>query len=137
MEIECALGRDIEVSLEVTHGVSRAARIVWVGGGLYGCTFDKAISRSDLKKVEAASRVVWPQFTETNAGSHLRSLDWITEDDVTRLQVAAQTAESHAACVYYEQDVTRSLSATGRLQIIFALGVTTWAIIGSSVLLVS
>jgi hypothetical protein len=131
LELDAELRPDSEVSVEITEGETRFARVVWISGKLHGCTFEQPISRSDLKKVQAASRVIWPQFSNLNEGPHLRSRERATDHNAVPSQAKLATTNYYDLSEDSEQEVSHSLSAGQRLQIIFGLAALTWAVIGA------
>lgn len=129
VELKYELPLNSQISLEIAKGVKRPARVVWSDGGLHGCTFEKPISRSDLRKVQVASPVVWPRFAALNEGAHLRDEFRVSKSAAVRSHGIAAAATFPEFFQDYEQQV-QSLSAGQRLQIIFGLAVATWAVIG-------
>ncbi len=129
LKLESKLRLNSEISFEIAKGVKCVARVVWSSAGLHGCTFEKPISRSDLKKVQVSSPVVWPRFTAPSEGSHLRNEYRVSKSTAVRSHGTAAAAIFPTEFQDYEQQV-HSLSAGQRLQIIFGLAVATWAAIG-------
>lgn len=57
LESRLPLAPNEEISIELPHAGTTAARVIWASGELYGCEFDVALSAGALSAVELRSTV--------------------------------------------------------------------------------
>jgi hypothetical protein len=130
MDLDAELRQESQVTIELGQDLVRVARVAWVCGNLHGCTFEQPISPAEMKQIQSESRVIWPQFSKSTGGPHLRkSSDRVAHQDAALAPATVLTAPFPDSIGDGEEDFSHSFSPGRRLQIIFGLAAFSWTLV--------